>query len=159
MQINIIAVGKLKEKYWTQAVAEYTKRLSAYAKLRIVEVVDEPTPDTLSPAEEEAIKEKEATRILAQIKERDYVVALAIEGKTFTSEQWAKEMERLTTMGYSSFAFVIGGSLGLHPSVLSRANLKLSFSSFTFPHQMVRVILLEQLYRGFRIMRGEPYHK
>ncbi|GIM45845.1 ribosomal RNA large subunit methyltransferase H [Collibacillus ludicampi] len=159
MQINIIAVGKLKEKYWTQAVAEYAKRLSAYAKLRIVEVVDESTPDTLSPAEEEAIKEKEATRILAQIKDRDYVVALAIEGKTFTSEQWAKEMERLTTMGHSSFAFVIGGSLGLHHSVLTRANLKLSFSSFTFPHQMVRVILLEQLYRGFRIMRGEPYHK
>jgi 23S rRNA (pseudouridine1915-N3)-methyltransferase len=159
MQINIIAVGKLKEKYWTQAVAEYVKRLSAYAKLRIVEVADEPTPDTLSPAEEEAIKEKEAARILAQIKDRDYVVALAIEGKTFTSEQWAKEMERLTTMGHSSFTFVIGGSLGLHSTVLSRANLKLSFSSFTFPHQMVRVILLEQLYRGFRIMRGEPYHK
>lgn len=159
MQINIIAVGKMKEKYWIQAVAEYSKRLVPYAKLRIIEVADEPAPETLSPAEEESIKEKEAHRILPQIKERDYVIALAIEGKSFTSEQWAAHLERLTTMGYSSFTFVIGGSLGLHRSVLSRAHLKLSFSSFTFPHQMVRVILLEQLYRGFRIMRGEPYHK
>jgi 23S rRNA (pseudouridine1915-N3)-methyltransferase len=159
MHITIIAVGKLKEKYWTQAVAEYTKRLSAYAKVRIVEVADESAPDSLSPAEEDAVKEKEAARILTHIKERDYVVALAIEGKTFSSEEWAHEMGRLTTRGYSSFSFVIGGSLGLHPSVLARANLNLSFSRLTFPHQMVRVMLLEQLYRGFRILRGEPYHK
>jgi 23S rRNA (pseudouridine1915-N3)-methyltransferase len=159
MHITIIAVGKLKEKYWTQAVAEYTKRLSAYAKVRIVEVADEPAPDSLSPAEEDAVKEKEAARILTHIKERDYVVALAIEGKTFSSEEWAHEMGRLTTRGYSSFSFVIGGSLGLHPSVLARANLNLSFSRLTFPHQMVRIMLLEQLYRGFRILRGEPYHK
>ncbi|WP_200757642.1 23S rRNA (pseudouridine(1915)-N(3))-methyltransferase RlmH [Effusibacillus dendaii] len=159
MNLTIVAVGKMKEKYWLQAVAEYEKRLSAYAKVRIIEVADEPTPDSASAAQEEAVREKEAGRILAQLKERDYVIALAIDGQTFSSEEWAAQMDRLAGQGNSSFVFVIGGSLGLHASVLSRANLKLSFSKFTFPHQMMRVILLEQVYRAFRILRGGPYHK
>lgn len=159
MNITVISVGKLKEKYWVQALAEYEKRLGAYAKVKMIEVADEPTPDNASAAQEEAIKSKEAARILAQIKERDYVVALAIEGQAYTSEAFAEVLERMAGQGYSSFVFVIGGSLGLHSSVLQRANLKLSFSKFTFPHQMVRVILLEQIYRAFRIQRGEPYHK
>ncbi|WP_018131042.1 23S rRNA (pseudouridine(1915)-N(3))-methyltransferase RlmH [Effusibacillus pohliae] len=159
MNITVVAVGKLKEKYWVLANQEYEKRLSAYAKVKIVEVADEPTPDNPSAAQAEAIKAKEAVRILAQIKERDYVVALAIEGQAFTSEAWAEYFGRTASQGYSSFVFVIGGSLGLHRSVLERANLQLSFSKFTFPHQMMRVILLEQIYRGFRILRGEKYHK
>lgn len=159
MNITLVTVGKLKEKYWLQAVAEYEKRLGAYAKVRILEVADEPTPDNASEVQEETIKAKEATRILGQIKERDYVIALAIDGQAYTSEIWATQMERIVGQGYSTLVFVIGGSLGLHRSVLERANLKLSFSQFTFPHQMVRVILLEQIYRAFRIQRGEPYHK
>lgn len=159
MNITIVAVGKIKEKYWLQAIAEYEKRLRAYAKVRTVEVADDPAPDSASEAQEEAIKAKEASRILAQLKERDYVVALAIEGQAFSSEAWAEYLDRMAGQGYSSFVFVIGGSLGLHRSVLDRANLKLSFSKFTFPHQMMRVILLEQLYRAFKIIRGEPYHK
>lgn len=159
MNITVVAVGKMKEKYWVQAAAEYEKRLGAYAKVKVVEVPDEPTPDNASPAQEEAIKAKEAARILVQIKERDYVVALAIEGQAFSSETWAEHMERITSQGYSSLVFAIGGSLGLHSTVLQRAHLKLSFSKFTFPHQMMRVILLEQVYRAMRIIRGEPYHK
>lgn len=159
MHIHILAVGKLKEKYWRQAVDEYCKRLTPYARIDITEVADEPAPETLSPAEAEAVKRREAERLLAHIKERDLLIALAVEGKSFSSEEWAAQMERWTTSGYSRFAFLIGGSLGLHDSLLSRAELKLSFSRFTFPHQLMRVILLEQLYRGFRIMRGEPYHK
>ncbi|MFC4766577.1 23S rRNA (pseudouridine(1915)-N(3))-methyltransferase RlmH [Effusibacillus consociatus] len=159
MNITVVTVGKMKEKYWVQAASEYEKRLGVYAKVKSVEVPDEPTPDNASEAQEEAIKAKEASRILAQIKERDYVVALAIEGQAFTSEAWAEYLDRIVGQGYSSFVFVIGGSLGLHKSVLDRANLKLSFSKFTFPHQMMRVILLEQIYRAFRIQRGEPYHK
>lgn len=159
MNITVVSVGKLKEKYWVQAMAEYEKRLGAYSKVKIVEVADEPTPESASDTQEEAIKAKEATRILGQIKERDYVVALAIGGQAFTSEDWASQMDRIAGQGYSSFVFAIGGSLGLHSSVLDRANLKLSFSKFTFPHQMMRVILLEQVYRAFRIQRGEPYHK
>lgn len=159
MNITVVTVGKMKEKYWTQATSEYEKRLGAYAKIRIVEVADEPTPDNASEAQEDSIKAKEAARILAQIKERDYVMALAIDGQNFTSEAWADYLDKIAGQGYSSFVFVIGGSLGLHSSVLARANLKLSFSKFTFPHQMMRVILLEQIYRAFRIQRGEPYHK
>lgn len=159
MNITLVTVGKLKEKYWLQAVAEYEKRLGAYAKVRIVEVADEATPDQASDAQEEAIKAKEAARILAQIKERDFVIALAIDGQAYTSEAWAAQMERIVGQGYSTLVFVIGGSLGLHRSVLERANLKLSFSQFTFPHQLMRVILVEQIYRGFRIWRGEKYHK
>lgn len=159
MNITVISVGKMKEKYWVQAAAEYEKRLTAYAKVRMVEVADEPTPEQASEAQADAIKAKEAARILAQIKERDYVVALAIEGQAYTSEAWADHLDRMAGQGHSSFVFVIGGSLGLHRSVLDRANLQLSFSKFTFPHQMVRVILLEQIYRAFRILWREPYHK
>ncbi|TCP52554.1 23S rRNA (pseudouridine1915-N3)-methyltransferase [Tumebacillus sp. BK434] len=159
MQINLLAVGKLKEKYWTGAVDEYAKRLSSYCKVNIVEVPDEPTPDNASAAQEEVIKKKEADKLLAKVGERDYVIALAIQGKSVTSEEFAEHLDKMATQGYSTFTFVIGGSLGLHEDVLKRANYKLSFSKFTFPHQMVRVILLEQVYRAFRIQRGEPYHK
>lgn len=159
MNIKIIAVGKLKEKYWVQAVEEYTKRLSAYAKVQIIEVPDEKAPDAMSPAEEQQVKQAEGDRLLAQMKPDDYVIALAIEGKAWTSEQLAGEMDTLATYGRSKVAFVIGGSLGLSSDVLRRADAQLSFSRMTFPHQLVRVLLLEQVYRAFRIMRGEPYHK
>ncbi|ARU60806.1 23S rRNA (pseudouridine(1915)-N(3))-methyltransferase RlmH [Tumebacillus avium] len=159
MQINLLAVGKLKEKYWTGAVDEYAKRLSSYCKVNVVEVPDEPTPDNASAAQEEMIKKKEADKLLAKVGERDYVIALAIQGKSVTSEEFAEHLDKMATQGYSTFTFIIGGSLGLHDEVLKRANYKLSFSKFTFPHQMVRVILLEQVYRAFRIQRGEPYHK
>ena len=159
MQINLLCVGKLKEKYWVGAVEEYKKRLSSYCKVSIVEVPDEPTPDHASPAQEEAIKRKEAEKLLAKVGERDYVIALAIEGKGLTSEDFADHLDKMAGQGYSTFTFIIGGSLGLHETVLQRANYKLSFSKFTFPHQMVRAILLEQVYRAFRIQRGEPYHK
>lgn len=159
MQINLLAVGKLKEKYWKGAVEEYSKRLSSYCKVNVVEVGDEPTPDNASAAQEEQIKKREAEKLLAKIGDRDYVIALAIEGKSLTSEEFADHLDKMAGGGYSTFTFVIGGSLGLHETVLRRANYKLSFSKFTFPHQMVRVILLEQVYRAFRIQRGEPYHK
>lgn len=159
MNITLITVGKLKEKYWQQAFQEYSKRLQKYATLRVIEVPDEPTPDNASSAEEELIKKKEADRIILHIKDRDYNIALAIQGHTFTSEDWAHHFHQLTTQGHSSFNFIIGGSLGLHSSVLARVQQTLSFSTFTFPHQMVRVILLEQIYRGFKIIRGEKYHK
>ncbi|MCX7571830.1 23S rRNA (pseudouridine(1915)-N(3))-methyltransferase RlmH [Tumebacillus sp. DT12] len=159
MQINLLAVGKLKEKYWKGAVEEYSKRLSSYCKVNVVEVADEPTPDNASAAQEEQIKKKEAEKLLAKIGDRDYVIALAIQGKNLTSEEFADHLDKMASSGYSTFTFIIGGSLGLHETVLQRANHKLSFSKFTFPHQMVRVILLEQVYRAFRIQRGEPYHK
>jgi 23S rRNA (pseudouridine1915-N3)-methyltransferase len=159
VQINLLTVGKLKEKYWTGAVEEYSKRLSSYCKVNVVEVPDEPTPDNASAAQEEAIKKKEADKLLGKIGERDYVIALVIDGKGLSSEEFAEHLDKMAGQGYSTFTFVIGGSLGLHQDVVKRANLKLSFSKFTFPHQMVRVILLEQVYRAFRIQRGEPYHK
>jgi 23S rRNA (pseudouridine1915-N3)-methyltransferase len=159
VQINLLAVGKLKEKYWKGAVEEYTKRLSSYCKVNVVEVADEPTPDHASAAQEEAIKKKEAEKLLGKIGERDFVICLVIEGKSISSEEFADVLDKMASQGYSTFTFVIGGSLGLHESVVQRANYKLSFSKFTFPHQMVRVILLEQVYRAFRIQRGEPYHK
>lgn len=159
MQINILTVGKLKEKYWVGAVEEYKKRLSSYAKVNIVEVPDEPTPDNASAAQEEQIKRKEGERLLAKVGDRDYVIALAIEGKSITSEEFAEQLDKMAGQGYSTFTFVIGGSLGLHEMVMKRANYGLSFSKFTFPHQMVRAILVEQVYRAMRILRGEPYHK
>lgn len=159
MQINLLCVGKLKEKYWVGAVEEYKKRLSSYCRVNIVEVPDEPTPDNASAAQEEAIKRKEAEKLLAKVGERDYVIALAIEGKSLTSEDFADHLDKMAGQGYSTFTFIIGGSLGLHETVVQRANYKLSFSKFTFPHQMVRTILLEQVYRSFRIQRGEPYHR
>ena len=159
MQITIIAVGKLKEKYLQEGVSEYSKRLSAYCKLRISEVGEEKAPENLSAAEIEQIKRKEGERILAQIKPDQYVIALVIEGEAWTSERLSKELDKLALQGKSQLAFVIGGSLGLSADVLQRAQVHLSFSRMTFPHQLMRLILLEQVYRAFKISRGEPYHK
>ena len=159
MNISIITIGKLKEKYLKQGIDEYLKRLSAYAKIDIVELADEKAPEQLSDAEMEQVKNKEGERILAKISEDTHVIALAIEGKQRSSEELAKEMDKLATYGKSKIAFVIGGSLGLSSDVMKRANDTLSFSKMTFPHQLMKLILLEQVYRGFRINRGEPYHK
>ncbi|MBO8175869.1 MAG: 23S rRNA (pseudouridine(1915)-N(3))-methyltransferase RlmH [Bacillus sp. (in: Bacteria)] len=159
MNISIISVGKLKEKYLKQGINEYTKRLSAYAKVDIIEVPDEKAPEQLSETEVEIVKKKEGERILAKIHSDTYVIALAIEGKMKSSEELAESLDKLATYGKSKIAFVIGGSLGLHKDVMQRANEALSFSKMTFPHQLMRLILLEQIYRAFRINRGEPYHK
>ncbi|MBM7605116.1 23S rRNA (pseudouridine1915-N3)-methyltransferase [Metabacillus crassostreae] len=159
MNISIITIGKLKEKYLKQGIDEYLKRLSAYAKLDIIELPDEKAPENLSETEMEIVKEKEGERILSKISDDTHVIALAIEGKMKTSEQLAKEIDQLATYGKSKIAFIIGGSLGLSQQVMKRANDTLSFSKMTFPHQLMRLILLEQIYRAFRINRGEPYHK
>ncbi|THF74129.1 23S rRNA (pseudouridine(1915)-N(3))-methyltransferase RlmH [Cohnella fermenti] len=159
MQIQIVCVGKLKEKYWTDGVAEYGKRLSAYAKLDIRELPDEKTPDSMSPAEEEQVRVREGERILAALRDGAHVVALAIDGETWSSEQLAAHLDKQAVYGGGSVSFVIGGSLGLSPAVLKRADKKLSFGRMTYPHQMMRVMLVEQIYRAFRIVRGEPYHK
>ena len=154
-----MTVGKVKEKYFRDAIAEYAKRLSRYCKLEIIEVADEKTPDKASETEEEQIKQKEADRILKNIREDSYCIALAIEGKKMDSVSLARNIERLGLNGKSNIVFVIGGSLGLHQSVLKRADEKLSFSDMTFPHQLMRLILLEQIYRGFKIINNESYHK
>ena len=159
MNISVIAVGKVKEKYLKQGMEEYLKRLSAYAKVEIIEVADEKAPETLSESETEKVKQKEGERILAKLHPDTYVIALAIEGKMQTSEQFSAHLDQLATYGKSKIAFLIGGSLGLSREVLKRADETLSFSKMTFPHQLMRLILLEQVYRAFRIMRGEPYHK
>jgi len=159
MQITVISVGKLKEKYLKEGIEEYSKRLSAYCKLQLVEVSDEKAPEEMSAAEMEQVKRKEGERILAQIKQDQVVIALAIEGQMWTSEKLSSEMDKLALHGKSQVAFVIGGSLGLADAVLKRADVLLSFSKMTFPHQLVRLVLLEQVYRAFRISRGEPYHK
>jgi len=159
MQISIISVGKLKEKYLVQGISEYLKRLQVYAKLQLIEVADERAPENLSEKEMEQVKEKEGSRILNQVKENQYVITLSIDGQMLTSEELAKELDRLATYGKSDLVFVIGGSLGLAKQVNERADFSLSFSKMTFPHQLMRLILLEQIYRGFKINRGEPYHK
>ncbi len=159
MRITVLGVGKVKEKYFTDAILEYSKRLSRYCKLEIVEVADEKTPDNASETEELQIKEKEGDKLLKYIKEDAYVIALAIEGKQLDSIELSKKIEKLGIEGKSHIIFVIGGSLGLDSRVLKRADFKLSFSKMTFPHQMMRVILLEQVYRGYRIAKNEPYHK
>ena len=159
MKITLLCVGRIKEAYYTEAVREYAKRLSRYASLQIVELEDEKTPDGASAAENEAIKAKEGERILARIPEGAHVIALAIEGKAPDSVELSRKIEELGVRGKSHLCFIIGGSLGLSREVLERADERLSFSRMTFPHQLMRVILLEQLYRSFRIMRGEPYHK
>ncbi len=159
MNITIVTVGKLKEKYLKMGIEEFSKRLGAYAKINLVEVADEKAPESLSDADMEIVKKKEAERILAKIGADTYVIALAIEGKMKTSEELAADLESLMTYGRSKVAFVIGGSLGLHDSVIKRADELLSFSKMTFPHQMMKLILLEQVYRAFRIMKNEPYHK
>lgn len=159
MQITIISVGKLKEKYLVEGISEYLKRLSSYARMEIIEIADEKAPENLSFAEEQQVKKKEGERILAKISSDTYVIALAIEGKQRTSEDLATMMNSLGTYGKSRITFVIGGSLGLSEDVMKRANDKLSFSKMTFPHQLMKLILVEQIYRSFRIIKGEPYHK
>jgi len=152
-------VGKIKEKYFTGAINEYAKRLTKYCKLEQVEVPDEKAPENLSDKEMIQVKDKEGERILAKIPEQAYVIALAIEGKQLTSEELSKTIDKLGVSGTSHIVFVIGGSLGLADAVLKRANYKLSFSKMTFPHQLMKVVLLEQVYRAYRISRNEPYHK
>ncbi|XKE94761.1 23S rRNA (pseudouridine(1915)-N(3))-methyltransferase RlmH [Metaplanococcus flavidus] len=159
MNISIITVGKLKEKYLKSGIEEYTKRLGSYSKISEIEVADEKAPEQLSDADMEIVKKKEGERILTKIPADAYVIALAIDGKMKTSEALAKDLESLMTYGRSKIVFVIGGSLGLHDEVLKRADEKLSFSKMTFPHQLMKLILVEQVYRAFRIMKNEPYHK
>lgn len=159
MKITILCVGKIKEKYFTAGIEEYVKRLSRYCRLNIIETADEKTPDAAGEAIERQIREKEGERLRRYIKEDDYVIALAIEGRQLDSVEFSRKIEKLGIDGCSSIVFVIGGSLGLEERVLSRADMQLSFSKMTFPHQMMRMILLEQIYRGYRIMMGEPYHK
>ena len=159
MNITLITVGKIKEKFYRDAIEEYQKRLSRYCKLEIIEVADEKTPDKSSESLDNQIKQKEAERILKYIKDDSYCIALAIEGKKLDSVFMARHLEQLGLSGKSNICFIIGGSLGLHQSVLQRADEKLSFSDMTFPHQLMRVILLEQVYRCYRIINGEPYHK
>jgi len=159
MHLSIVAVGKLKEKYLAQGIAEYEKRLRPYAKVEIVEVADEKAPETLSPAKEEQVRRREGERILARLKPDAYVIAMAIDGEMWTSEQLAHKLSDLAAYGRGSVAFVIGGSLGLSSEVLRRADEKLSFGRITYPHQLIRLVLVEQLYRAFKILRGEPYHK
>ena len=159
MKITILTVGKIKEKYLRDAIAEYSKRLSRYAKLEIIEVADEKTPDSASETVETNIKNKEAERLLKYIRDDAYLITLEIKGKQLTSEELAQKIDTLGVQGTSHIIFAIGGSLGLGEEVLKRSNYALSFSKMTFPHQLMRVILLEQIYRSYRINWGEPYHK
>lgn len=159
MKITLITVGKIKEKYLKDAIAEYSKRLSRYCKLEIVEVADEKTPDNASDTVEDAIRDKEGERILKYIKEDAYVITLEIAGKMLTSEEMAEKIEKLGVQRTSHIIFIIGGSIGLGREILKRSDYALSFSKMTFPHQLMRVILLEQIYRSYRIINHEPYHK
>jgi len=159
MEIRILSVGKIKEKYLNDGIGEYTKRLGRYCKLKFIQVPDEKTPDKASEALNTQIREIEGERLQKHIREQDYVIALAINGKMLDSVELSEKIERLGIEGTSNITFVIGGSLGLADAVLKRADYKLSFSRMTFPHQLMRVILLEQIYRAYRIMKNEPYHK
>lgn len=159
MKITVVCVGKVKEGFYRDALAEYGKRLGKYCRLEIIEVSDEKTPDGAGSLLEEQIKEKEGRRILEKLREDAFVCTLEIGGKKLSSEGFARWMENLTVGGTSHVTFVIGGSLGLHESVSRRSDFSLSFSDMTFPHQLMRVILTEQVYRAFRIIHGEPYHK
>lgn len=159
MNINIICIGKLKEKYWKDAIDEYSKRISRFAKLQVIELKETRISDNPSQAEEEKVKESEGEEILKKIKQGDYVITLEILGKQLDSVQLADKIRTLGIEGKSNIDFVIGGSLGLSPAVSKRADFKLSFSKMTFPHQMMRVILLEQVYRAFKINNNETYHK
>ena len=159
MKITVLAVGKIKEKYFTGAVEEYAKRLSRFCRLELVEVADEKTPDGAGRAQELQIRIKEGERILQTLPGSSFVVALAIDGRMLDSVELSRQMERWNVNGISHITFVIGGSLGLSPQVLERADMKLSFSKMTFPHQLMRVILLEQVYRSYMIRSGAPYHK
>lgn len=159
MKITVLTVGKIKEKYLRDAIVEYTKRLSRYCKLEIIEVADEKTPDNASENAEEMIRQKEAERLLKYIREDAYLITLEIGGKQLTSEEFSEKIEKLGIQGTSHIIFVIGGSIGIGKAVLEKSDYALSFSKMTFPHQLMRVILLEQIYRGFKIIAGEPYHK
>ena len=159
MNITIVSVGKLKEKYLKMGIEEYAKRLSSYAKIDFVEVPDEKAPEQLSDAEMELVKKKEGERIFFFFNDGTYVIALALDGKMKTSEQMAADLDALMTYGKSKVAFIIGGSLGLHEDVLKRADEKLCFGKMTLPHQLMKLVLVEQIYRSFRIIKGEPYHK
>lgn len=159
MKIKIVTVGKLKEKYLKDGIAEYTKRISRFAKLEMIELTDEKTPDKASELENQKILETEGERILSKVGGRDFVVVLAIEGKKFSSEEFSKQLEQASIKGYSTLTFIIGGSLGLAPIVKNRANLFVSFGRLTLPHQLMRLVLVEQVYRAFTIQQGSPYHK
>ena len=159
MKIKIVTVGKLKEKYLKDGIAEYSKRISRFAAVEMIELADEKTPDRASDSENEKILDLEGNRILSKIGDREFVVVLAIEGKTLSSEEFSKQLEQASINGYSTLTFVIGGSLGLSPQVKNRANLSLSFARLTLPHQLMRLVLVEQIYRAFTIQQGSPYHK
>ena len=159
MKIKIVTVGKLKEKYLKDGIAEYSKRLSRFANLEMIELAHEKTPDRASDSENQKILELEGTRILSKIGDRDFVIVLAIEGKTLSSEEFSKQLEQAPINGFSTLTFVIGGSLGLSPQVKKRANLSISFGRLTLPHQLMRLVLVEQIYRAFTIQQGSPYHK
>lgn len=159
MKVKLITVGKLKEKYLKDGISEYVKRLGRFTKFESIELPDEKTPDNASESENKLILEKEGRRILSRVGDRDYVIALAIEGKQFPSEQFAKEIEQATLKGHSEITFIIGGSLGLSLEVKKRANQLMSFGLLTFPHQLMRLVLVEQIYRAFMIQQGSPYHK
>ena len=159
MKIKVVTVGKLKEKYLKDGIAEYSKRISRFAKLEMIELADEKTPDRASESENQKILEIEGQRILSKVGDRDFVIALAIEGKTLSSEEFSKQLEEASIKGFSTLTFIIGGSLGLSSAVKKRANLPVSFGRLTLPHQLMRLVLVEQIYRAFTIQQGSPYHK
>ncbi len=159
MKIKVVTVGKLKEKYLKDGIAEYSKRISRFAKFEMIGLSDEKTPDKASESENQKILEIEGQRILSKIADRDFVIVLAIEGKTFFSEEFSKQLEETSIKGFSTLTFIIGGSLGLSSSVKNRANLSVSFGRLTLPHQLMRLVLVEQIYRAFTIQQGFPYHK
>ena len=159
MKIKLVTVGKLKEKYLKDGIAEYSKRISRFAAVEMIELADEKTPDRASDSENEKILNLEGNRILSKIGDREFVVVLAIEGKILSSEEFSKQLEQASINGYSTLTFVIGGSLGLSKEVKKRANLSVSFGRLTLPHQLMRLVLIEQIYRAFTIQQGSPYHK
>ena len=159
MKIKVVTVGKLKEKYLKDGIAEYSKRISRFARLEMIELADEKTPDKASKSENQKILEIEGQRILSKVGDRDFVIVLAIEGKTLSSEEFSKQLEEASIKGFSTLTFIIGGSLGLSSSVKNRANLSVSFGRLTLPHQLMRLVLVEQIYRAFTIQQGSPYHK
>ena len=159
MNIKLITVGKLKEKYLKEGIAEYTKRLSRFCKFQVVELIDEKTPENASEAQNNQTMAKEGERIQAKIGSRDYVIVPAIEGKQFPPEEFSQKLEAIAVNGYSDITFIIGGSLGLSKAIKQRANLKMSFGLLTLPHQLMRLVLIEQIYRAFMIQQGSPYHK
>ena len=159
MNINILTVGKIKEKYIKEGINEFSKRLSRYAKLKIIEIDDEKAPENLSQKDMEKVMEKEGEKIISKIPQNSFIISLEIEGKSISSEMLSKKIEDIMISGNNDITFIIGGSLGLSNEVKMMSNFKLSFSKMTFPHQLMRLILLEQIYRAFRIMKNEPYHK